>query len=303
MSIVKTQAQVEIFSGRVFHSYQVESVFLPAMADYYGADKVGETLNVPQFPKRRAVNKPDGEAHANASYTLTAVEVPWDDPLKRWEFIEKDKFETRPDLGLFTNTAEEMGMSLAVARNIRLAGCIAKAASDAGNELVMDALGTGFGDRFAAKLRELAATMDNDGVPHTGRYVMCTPTLFRELRAVTPTASTDFGGWADGQRPRPMVWHQGFMVMALPGFFGTDFTGTPYASDNIPASQAFDATNAVAIGFHNRAWCWRDLKGGIERVGPHFLADYDHWKLEYRAHYGVRARNSEGLWLISDDGT
>lgn len=302
MAVIKTEAEVEEFIGKVWQAYSIGKAFFPQMADFHAASK-GEVKNVPQVERQDAVNKADGTTHADDSEALTAVEVPLELPMKRWVWINKDDYDVRPDLALFTNFSTGMGMDLVEGENRRCALTLMKQADTDGQEVNADFTTTGFGARFAAELRASAAQFDEDGVPDDGnRWLWVKPLIFYALRAEEGVIRLDFGGQADVRRPRSILEYVGWKIMRLPGVFGNDFTGTPFAALNLPTHQSFDASKAVAIAAHSSSWVWRQVKG-MERLGPDWWTDRDQWKIEARIHHGIRSRNSEGHWLFTDNTT
>ncbi len=302
MAVIKTEAEVEEFIGRVWQAYNIGKAFFPQHADFHAASK-GEVKNVPQVERKDAENKADGTDHADVSESLTAVEVPLELPMKRWVWINKDDYDVRPDLALFTNFSTGMGMDLHEGENRRCSLTLMKDADANGREVNADFTNTGFGARFAAELRASAAQFDEDGVPDDGnRWLWVKPLIFYALRAEEGVIRLDFGGQADVKRPRSILEYVGWRIMKLPGVFGNDFTGTPFAALNLPTHQSFDASKAVAIAAHSSAWVWRQVKG-MERIGPDWHTNRDQWKIEARIHHGIRSRNNKGLWLFTDNTT
>ena len=302
MAVIKTEAEVEEFIGTVWQAYNIGKAFFPQMADFHAASK-GEVKNVPQVERQDAVNKADGTDHADDSEALTAVEVPLELPMKRWVWINKDDYDVRPDLALFTNFSTGMGMDLVEGENRRIALTIMKAADTDSREVNADFTTSGFGARFATELRASAAQFDEDGVPDDGnRWMWVKPLIFYALRAEEGVIRLDFGGQADVQRPRSILEYVGWKIMRLPGVFGNDFTGTPFTHLNLPSHQQFDASKAVAFAAHSSSWVWRQVKG-MERLGPDWFTTRDQWKIEARIHHGIRSRNSFGHWLFTDNTT
>lgn len=304
MAVIKTAAEVEEFIGTVWHAYSIQKKFFPQQADFHPASK-GEVKNVPQVERKPAINKADGSSHSDTSFSLTAVEVPLEDPVKRWEWINKDDYDVRPDLALFTNISEGMGLDLAEGENQRIALTLMKWADDDGSqEITADFTTSGFADRFAEQLRVASAQFDEDGVPNDGRrWLWCKPILANALRTVEGVIRKDFGGQADVRRPMEILEYMDWNVVKLPGVFGTDYTSTAIAAThNLPAHQLFDATEAVAIAAHSTSWVWRQVLG-LEKLGPDWWTERDQWKIETRLHHGIKGRNALGMMLFTDNVT
>lgn len=279
--------RVELFNGQVFTEYQTLRLFEPAMM-IYREGGIGERINFPVIETQVAQNLADGTTMSQNVLNPRAPELDLDDPIKAWVHIPKDLADVRPELELVTEYGNALGRDIANGETGRLIAHLGNACDTSAADSVVTAnldATSGLGAIVAAALRECASLLDANGVPGQGRWGMLHSTQWLELLDVEGVQSREWGGNANVKMPGMIIQYADFnIIRGTGGFFGTDFTGAPYATA-WASKYRYDATNLRGIFWHREAWALRRVRR--PEVLVDWLPETDEWKVEARSHMGT----------------
>lgn len=305
--ITLTATETEVFGVGVLEAYQFADFFSEDWTLFQGMT-AGEVINVPVFSAIDAINLPDATDH-NGSATITGVEVPLVDPVKAFVDIEMAQVDVRPDLNLIENTGRALGRAVGYGRTIRVANHMVTQADSNSNFFEVDqtdATGAARGEQFKSGIVQVAAAMDDAGIPAEDRFALLKPTQFYELRGLAEVISSDF---TQGQNRNQSIGGQSSLLNYLNfdmrnagGLFGINWLDSahdqlflPTASDH---DMAHDSTNVIGLFWHKDSTVVRHQTG--LRSAVDWIPRSQVWLAIARLHMGVRVVKTAGVYILLD---
>jgi hypothetical protein len=291
---------IETWAGVVLTEYQLTRIFEPMMMMHFEGG-VGERINFPVLETQVAQNLDDGLSMGQQDIAPRAPELDLDAPIKAWNHIPKDLADVRPDLELVNAYGMALGRDIANGETRRIVAFLSSCGEGTLVDNVVSAdldATSGLGEIVAAAIRELAAGLDEQGVPGQGRWMALHSPQWYSLLSVDGVMRKDFGGQANVQRPGDFIEYADFSIRKVGGAtFDQDYTATPYAAA-FDAKYSFNTEEIFGVAWHRESWALRRVRS------PEVLVDWipqeDNWKVEARSHMGTACVKEAGIYVLQN---